>query len=176
MNLLIVDPSLSLRSFSLTDADTLFNLVNQHKSYLGRWMNWVHEYSTPEDARAFIRFCTRSYQEGNAMSFGIWDNNALVGEVSFTSLDKNNDVATIGYWLAERFTGKGYVNRSLTKLIAYGFEHLGINRMEIRIAEDNAASINVANQLGFERECILKSAGKNQEGYHDVIVFSKLAV
>ena len=176
MNFLMVNEALTLRSFSLRDATILFDLVYTNKSFLSPWMSWVNQYNNIEDARAFIRFCTKNYQEGLGYSFGIWKGDDLLGEVSFTALDKINDVASIGYWLGQAYTGQGIVHQSLETLMQFGYNQLGINRMEIKVSTANIASIRVAKSLGFVQEGVLSSAGKNASGYHDVILFSKLKI
>lgn len=174
MNLIFVRPGLVLRSFSLTDSQLLFNAVDENRDFLSPWINWVSQYNTIEDATAFIRYCSRAYQEGTGLSLGIWDNDVLVGEMSLTYIDNINDVAHIGYWLIEKAQGKGLMQDVAKKLIEYAFESLGMNRLEIRVGVDNIASIRVAERLGFEEEAVLKKAGKIRDEYFDVKVFSRL--
>lgn len=169
-----VSNSLVLRQFSLTDAADFFELVNQNKKFLSQWMPWPEHIEGIKDAQAFIRYNTNAFQSDQGMALGIWEHNNLIGEVSLTSLDRVNDICTLGYWLSESFTGKGKMSEVLSFLCPRLKEALSINRIEVRIQVENKRSISMIQKLGFMKEALLKNACKVNDRYYDVELYSKL--
>jgi ribosomal-protein-alanine N-acetyltransferase len=60
--------------------------------------------------------------------------------------------ATIGYWVSERFAGKGLTPTAVALATDYCFFQLGLHRMEICIRPENAPSLRVVEKLGFRYE------------------------
>ena len=60
--------------------------------------------------------------------------------------------ATIGYWVSERFAGKGITPTSVALATDVCFEDLRLHRMEICIRPENAKSLRVVQKLGFRYE------------------------
>lgn len=65
--------------------------------------------------------------------------------------------AEIGYGLYEDiYKRKGLMKEALKPIIRYGFEAMQLNRIEAYIGPDNAASLQLAERIGFTREALLK--------------------
>ena len=60
--------------------------------------------------------------------------------------------ASIGYWVSERFAGKGVTPTAVALATDYCFFTVGLHRMEICIRPENAASLRVVEKLGFRYE------------------------
>jgi [ribosomal protein S5]-alanine N-acetyltransferase len=60
--------------------------------------------------------------------------------------------ATLGYWIDAQYTGHGYTQEAVARLIKYAFTRRGLHRLEANIAPDNAASIQLARALKFRLE------------------------
>ena len=58
----------------------------------------------------------------------------------------------IGYWIDERYAGSGYMPDAVALVLRYGFEELGLHRMEAAIVPRNAKSRRVAAKLGLRDE------------------------
>ena len=56
----------------------------------------------------------------------------------------------LGYWLHEKYVGKGYVTEAIERLIKFGRENLFVNNFVIICDERNVASINIAKRIHFE--------------------------
>jgi RimJ/RimL family protein N-acetyltransferase len=61
------------------------------------------------------------------------------------------DVAQIGYWLAPNARGRGIATRAVVQLTNWLFD-LGASRVFLTVAEDNHASIRVAQRARFQLE------------------------
>ena len=75
------------------------------------------------------------------------------GEVSLGSVLRGPFQSSfIGYWIDERKRGHGYVPEGVALVIRYGFDTLGLHRMEAAIVPRNAKSRRVAEKLGLRDE------------------------
>lgn len=78
-------------------------------------------------------------------------------------------VANLGYWTRSSAVGRG-VGTIATRLVArFGFEQLGLQRIEIVAAVGNRASQRVAEKVGATREGVLRRRllihGKSQDAF-----------
>ena len=74
-----------------------------------------------------------------------------VGTIGFNSFDSANDSADIGYAIGRSHWNKGIATKAVRIVINYGFEVLGLNRIEAEVLTHNGASIRVLEKLGFEK-------------------------
>lgn len=60
--------------------------------------------------------------------------------------------AYLGYYLGERFAGKGFATEAIKLIISFAFEKLNLHRIEANIQPQNLASIKVVKKNGFVKE------------------------
>jgi len=58
----------------------------------------------------------------------------------------------IGYWIDEKHAGNSYVPEGVALVIRYGFDTLGLHRLEAAIVPRNDRSRRVAEKLGLRDE------------------------
>jgi len=160
-----------IRSLDPGDADALFALVEANRERLRPWMPWEATTRSADDIRDFIERsrASSSDAEGN----GIWVDGELAGTIGM-SIDTLSNSAEIGYWIDAAHEGRGIVTRGCRRHLEEAFEALGIHRVSLRAATENARSQAVAERLGMRREGVLRDAERVHDGYHDIVVFSIL--
>src|SRR5699024_12679638 len=99
----------------------------------------------------------------------------FAGVISFNRLDFYNHIGIIGYWLGDRFQNKGIMTKSVAAFTTYGFSELNLNRIEIRVATKNKASISIPQRLHFTKEGTIRQAEKLYDRYVDHVLFSMLS-
>ena len=91
--------------------------------------------------------------------------------------DINYETASgeIGYYMAEEYTGKGYMTEAVLALESEFFKR-GINRIQICADKDNTASINVAKRCGYKLEGIMRDNSLSAFGrsLQSTAIYSKL--
>jgi len=89
-----------------------------------------------------------------AYGFGIFlRNGPFIGEVSLGSVQRGPfQSANVGYWIDEPHAGHGYMPEAVVLAMRYGFEELGLHRIEAAIVPRNKASRRVAEKLGMREE------------------------
>jgi RimJ/RimL family protein N-acetyltransferase len=75
----------------------------------------------------------------------------MIGMVSLNSIENHNRCATTGYWLAKSQTGIGLMTAALKALIAEGFHHLELNRIQALVAAGNYPSQAVCDRAGLKK-------------------------
>ena len=76
----------------------------------------------------------------------------MIGTCGFTSIDVPNDVGEIGYVLNPDHHGKGYGTEAASCVMRFGFETIGLHRIEAKFMQGNAASLHVMEKLGMQFE------------------------
>jgi RimJ/RimL family protein N-acetyltransferase len=98
----------------------------------------------------------------------------IVGSISVFHADWDVRSAEIGYGVRSSERGKGYACEALGALSRWALTAGGIQRAWLTANTDNAASVRVAEKAGFRREGTLRRAGRDDDGLHDLAVFSRL--
>src|SRR5690625_1692653 len=137
---------------SARDAEPLYKLTSESREYLKKWLPWLNDIRSNSDTLAFIKNSFLIYNNRQGITAGIFVEDKLVGVVGFNKLDFTNRIGTIGYWLGQQYQGRGLMTKSVSALITYGFHELSLNRIELRAASGNKASIAIAERLGFNKE------------------------
>jgi RimJ/RimL family protein N-acetyltransferase len=70
------------------------------------------------------------------------------------------------------WTGKGIATASARLIAGFGFEHLGLNRVEIVVAQENPASIRVAKKAGARKEGELRRRITLRDRVYDAVLLS----
>jgi len=98
----------------------------------------------------------------------------LIGTCGFNYWNRENSRAEIGYDLAQSFWGRGLMVEALRPMLGFGFEQMGLNRIEADVTVGNEASARVLDKLGFREEGLLRQRGYWKGAYHDLRFFGLL--
>jgi RimJ/RimL family protein N-acetyltransferase len=161
------DGSLTLRPWRLDDAPAVHAACQDAE--LLRWLPRVPRPYTLEHARAFI-----ADGPDGPHSFAIEEDGRVAGSIALR-VDEFDANGTIGYWCAAEARGRGVTTRALRLLCRYGFDELGMARLELVTDPSNVASQRVAEKVGFRREGVLRSHMRHPDGRRrDSVMFSLL--
>lgn len=100
----------------------------------------------------------RSAADGVCFRLGLFrrDDDALLGTCTLFSIDAMCRRAEIGYALASSAWGQGYASEAISALLAHGFDHMKLNRIEADIDPLNVASARALERHGFAKEGLLR--------------------
>lgn len=175
MTHLRIDDSLELRALDHAHADSWYAALDANRDYLGPWIRTPARARSLEDAHAYMERCVNARLNETGHFFGIWQNEALIGEVLLFAIRREDRQGEVGYWLAEANQGQGIITRACRAILDFGFTDLGLHRLELRCGSENLRSQAVATRLGFTREGTLRQAFWMNERFHDQVVFSLLS-
>ncbi len=169
-----VNEDIVLRLHQEKIAPTLFSLVEENRAYLREWLPWLDFNTKIEDTHKFISECESNYKKGFSLNLGIFFNGKLVGSVGFNTISSINKSAEIGYMLGANYNGLGIMTKSCKALIDYGFNQLKLNRIAIKVGEQNYKSRAIAERLNFNQEGILQQAEYLYDHYVNLVVYAML--
>jgi len=69
----------------------------------------------------------------------------------------------LSYLMCRKFWGYGYATEAAQRILDYGFQTLGIDKVEALIMPDNIRSIRLAERLGMQHESTIQH--RNREHY-----------
>lgn len=170
-----VDQNIKLRLFQTQDSPKLYQLINENRNHLRKWIPWVDNVTTPYLCDSIILIWQQQFAEKSAINLGIFYNDELVGSIGLHQIDWHNKFASIGYFLAKKAEGRGIITRTVRSTLHYAFMDLGLNRVEIRCGLNNKKSRAIPERLGFVIEGRIRE-GENLSGYfQDLVLYSMLA-
>lgn len=164
-----------LRLLEIRDAEEVFALIVESRDYLREWLPWVDSTATVEDSRSFIQATLRQFAADDGFQAGIWYRKQFAGVIGFHRINWANRLTSIGYWLGERFQGRGIMTDSCRALVNAAFERYGLNRVEIEVAVENRKSRAIPERLGFRNEGCRRQAEWLSDHFVDHIIYGCLA-
>ena len=138
------------RPYHAGDAPALAQAVRESIASLSRWLDWCHAGYGLDDARQWIDFCERGWISGEQYAFAVFDEagSRFLGAVGITQRNRRQNFGGIGYWIRKSVRGRAIASRVARHVAAFGFERVGLDRIEILAAVDNAASRCTAERTG----------------------------
>ena len=73
-----------------------------------------------------------------------------------------------------RLVFMGYGRETLTEILRYGFEELGVNKVWLEAYPDNAPGTHLYDSMGFHRDGLRRQHSKEERGFLDEIQYSML--
>jgi len=162
----------TIRPFATGDAPALHAAVRDSIASLSALFPWCRADYALADAEARVAACIAAWRDGSEYPFGIFDGGALLGCVGLNRIDRAARCANLGYWIGEAHRRRGLATRAAAWTAAYGFQTLGLARIEIVVLPHNAASLRVAENIGARREGIVPGRIEFQGGAADAVLFS----
>jgi RimJ/RimL family protein N-acetyltransferase len=99
----------------------------------------------------------------------------LLGEAVLNGIDRENRSASFRIVLFDSADfGRGYGGQATRLLVAYGFEQLGLHRIELEVYDFNPRAEHVYRKAGFRREGMRRDVLLWDGIYHSAIVMSLL--
>ena len=151
-SVLAEESELALLHLNSGQAEALFSLIEQNRAYLSHWLGWLQSIDELVDLLQFIDSALLKMVQRRALQCALRYQGQLVGMCGFQSFNPGKKQAQLGYWLAEPWQGAGIMSRACRLLLAHGFGPLGLERVVIVTAVDNAASRALSERLGFRLE------------------------
>ncbi|MFD1177433.1 GNAT family N-acetyltransferase [Paenibacillus puldeungensis] len=165
---------LRLRPMESADAAVMFKYWSDPK--VVKYIN-LPPFASVEDTREMINFLNGLAETEDALRFGIElkEERKLIGSCGFNVWELSGAYrGEIGYDLGLEYWGHGYMSEALRMLLAYGYETMGLNRIEALIDPRNRASRRLVEAFGFTEEGLLREYQRLETGFVDLLMYSLL--
>lgn len=151
---------LLLRQFTDDDLENVFKGLSHPEviKYYGV------SYQTMEAARAQLVFFSDLEKNETGCWWAICDlhNKIFYGAAGLNNASRQHKKAETGFWLLPEFWGRGIITEAVPLVCNYGFNNLGLHRIEAIVESKNDLSKKVMTALHFTyegtmRECEIKN-------------------
>lgn len=144
-----VSDDLEIRLLSLAQAGELYQLIDSNRSFLREWLPWLDSVQSVKDTETFIEAQLTKYKSNEALCLSIIYEGEIVGVAGLNEIFKEEAFATVGYWLAEDFNGKGIMLAVVKELMDIARDEYGLAKLEIWCASEKHRSRAIPEKLGF---------------------------
>jgi len=164
--------SCEVRSWRRSDAAGLPRHADNRKIWLNLRDAFPHPYRA-SDARAFIRDCLEQDPETR---FAIAVDGEAVGGIGFAlNADVERISAEIGYWLSERYWGRGIATEALRAVTRYAMEAHDLTRLYAVPFAGNRASTRVLEKAGYVLEGRMRRSAVKDGKVLDQLLYAFVA-
>jgi len=144
---------------------------------LPRYETWAHAAYSLNEAEDYVTWWRQAQERGQAYYFAVEapETGLLLGSCGLGDLIMDHRRASLGFWIRQDYTSRGYATDAAQALITWGFQERGLNRIELEIAVGNKASRRVAEKLGAVFEGVLRQRLLLPEGPTDTAIYALLS-
>lgn len=167
-------PNVLIRPYQAEDAAEVYQAVRESLPQVSQWLPDLNEAITLETVQTYIARQHDQVSRRLAYNFVIidGDDQTILGGCGLNQINWQHGFANLYYWVHSRKAGRGVASAATRLLARYGFETLGLQRIEIVIAVGNLASLRVAEKVGAEREGLLRNRIYVNNAFHDAFMHS----
>lgn len=164
---------LILRALTPDDAAAIFAYASDPE--VARYVVWEAHRSV-KDAEAFLDLTMGRYASGEASDWGMVykGDGRLIGTSGFVAREPEHARAEVGCVLHRGYWGMGLAAEALGAMISFGFERMGLNRIEGRCIAENMASARIMEKAGMVYEGTMRQREFMKGEYRDMKLYAIL--
>ncbi|RDU37186.1 GNAT family N-acetyltransferase [Neobacillus piezotolerans] len=129
-----------------------------------------------EQVKQVIKNFAGQFKDKSGVKWGIElkETGDIIGTIGLQEWSIEHKRANISYALFPENWGNGYASEAVEKVISYGFQELGLERIGAVVFVENKVSSKLLIKLGFEKEGTLKKYMYQNDIPYDTDVYSLL--
>ncbi|MBK7426194.1 MAG: GNAT family N-acetyltransferase [Saprospiraceae bacterium] len=141
---------LLLRKIVATDIDKVYEGLSHPLVIKHYGVN----YKTLEETEAQMEWYAEKEekQTGRFWAVCIADSGEFIGTGGLYLWSKLHEKAEAGFWLLPEYWGIGYMTEAMNAIVAFGFDQMGLHRIEGFVESDNLLCKRAMDKLDFTLE------------------------
>lgn len=159
---------LQLRPWELTDGPVIVEAFQDPDI-----QHWHIQTVATHEVQGWIERRRNRWTQDTGADWAVVAGERPVGRVAVRDLDRDQACGEVSYWVLPAARGTGVARRSLQALTEWAAD-LGVHRLKLEHAVDNAASCRVAHAVGYELEGVHRQALRHADGWHDTHIHARL--
>ena len=165
---------LILRPMRVSDAVDMYRYARRED--VTTYLLWSPHPSV-DYTRDYLKYIETRYRLGEFFDWAVTERvgGRMIGTCGFTTIDAPNDAGEIGYVLNPEFHGQGLGTEAARAVVRFGFEVIGLHRIEAKFMQGNTPSRHVMEKLGMTFEGYRREAMFVKGSYRTIGVCSVLA-
>lgn len=136
-------------------------LREESAKFLTPWEpTWAADHLTRRAFTNRVYWAQRAEAQGTALPLLLIrrGDQQVLGAITLDNIRRGPaQCGTIGYWIGERFSRRGYMREAIQALVHHAFTGLDLSRVEAACLPENAASRGVLEKSGFKYEGVAQS-------------------
>ncbi len=126
----------------------------------------------PDQSLGHLPFSSAGHLPGSSAAEPAWK---MIGNIGFFNLDYKNRCAELGIMIGDKSCwNQGYGTEAVRLLVQHGFRTLNLNRIYLRVLENNPRAIRAYEKAGFTHEGRQRQAEFMDGQFVDLLVMSIL--
>jgi ribosomal-protein-alanine N-acetyltransferase len=136
----------------------------------------VIPYDSVEKAQKHLDWLISLHTENKGLRpvITVKNEDAYIGDVGYYDYESKHHRAEIGYILAKEYWGNGMMTEALEAMLRFGFNEMGLNRVQALIDPRNNASLRVVEKHGFRYEGTFRDYELEYGEFIDLDMYSLL--
>lgn len=170
LNITLESERALLRPLELDDEQALQEVADDDSL----WIYGLQDLSKPGELNIYIKKAISDRENGTSAVWVVIDKktNKVAGCTRIAEISWRDERGQIGWtWIGRDFQGSGLNKEMKYLMLTYGFEVLGLNRIEFKADERNHQSRQALLGIGATREGVLRQHMKIHNGYIRNTVF-----
>ncbi|WP_205439642.1 GNAT family N-acetyltransferase [Peribacillus alkalitolerans] len=162
-----------LRKIEESDAQEIFEYFS--KDEVTKYYD-LESFTNIEQAIELIKRWDKRFEDHQGYRWGIAlkESNQLIGSCGYHNWSKEHFKAEIGYEVTPAYWRRGVITEVLEKVLQYGFDEMGLFRIEAYYDPENIASKGSLEKAGFIYEGTLRKSAFEKGRFCDAAVCSIL--
>lgn len=142
---------LSLRAMHPIDAEDMYDYAR--RADVTEYLTWSPHASIGY-TKDYLRYIQNRYPLGDFYDWAVIhkESRRMIGTCGFTAIDIANNSAEIGYVINPDFHGRGLATEAVERVMEFGFNELGLNRIQARFMKGNEKSQRLMERVGMTFE------------------------
>jgi ribosomal-protein-alanine N-acetyltransferase len=165
---------LLLRQFVESDIENVFKGLSHPKIIKHYGISFDSLESTKEQMTWFADL----EKSGTGMWFAVCslENKTFFGAGGLNNLSKEHKKAEIGFWLLPNYWGQGIMKEAMPQICNFGFNKLGLHRIEGFVEAENINCKNAMAKLDFKHEGTMKDCEIKSGKFISLDIYAKLKI
>lgn len=161
-----------LRPFKKGDEASLVKNINNKK--IAKYTLRIPYPYTLKDATFWILQNRKLWRKKvkSSLNFAIDISGEVVGGIGLNKIEGHE--AELGYWLGEKYWGKGVMTAAVKALTEYVFKTLPLRRIYAEVFPFNKASAKVLQKAGYKYEGRLRKHVLKNGKFIDALLFARV--
>jgi ribosomal-protein-alanine N-acetyltransferase len=142
---------------------------------VSQYLLW-NPHDSPSFTKKYLKQMQREYEAGHFYDWALErkSDGKMIGTCGFTVFSERHNFVELGYVLNPSCWNMGYTTEAVSRVIAFSFEELDVERIEARHMDGNWASGKVMMKCGMQKEGVLRNAVRKNDFYKTVYLYSIL--
>ncbi|MFD3158009.1 GNAT family N-acetyltransferase [Haloimpatiens sp. FM7330] len=161
-----------LRKLVIEDAENIFkNWASLEETM--KYLPWEPSKSI-EQVKVRLQNWINLYSNNTFFQWGIElkSSKELIGIINLHEVDVNNQSAETSYILAKKYWNKGFMTEALQAVLNFGFEDIGLNRINAEYYDGNISSEKVMLKNNLQYEGVAKEKYLKKGKFYNAIQYA----